>query len=213
MVSHELKTPLTSLTGYLQFMQRKAQRSGDEALYEGFKQPLKQVSVMTAMIKGFLNVARLDAGKIPIEKSEFNMAELIVSARDEFKVLYSSHNIVYTELEEIAVFADRDKILQVLNNLVSNAAKYSPAATTIEISCLQVENSVRVSVKDQGIGVGKEELGKLFDRYYRVENNNNIAGFGIGLYLCAEIIKLHDGKIWGESEPAKGSVFHFELPL
>ncbi|MGQ7856411.1 PAS domain-containing protein [Pedobacter sp. WC2501] len=213
MVSHELKTPLTSLTGYLQFMQRKAQRSGDDALYQGFKQPLKQVSVMTAMINGFLNVARLDAGKIPVEKSAFNMAELIQSAQDEFRVLYSSHTIICQHLEEVTVLADHDKILQVLNNLVSNAAKYSAASTTIEISCQRVANWVRVSVRDQGIGVSKEELGKLFERYYRVEKNNNITGFGIGLYLCAEIIKIHHGKIWGESEAGEGSVFHFELPL
>jgi len=100
-----------------------------------------------------------------------------------------------------------------LNNLVSNAAKYSAASTTIEISCKRLEHWVRVSILDQGIGVSKEELGKLFERYYRVENNNNIAGFGIGLYLCAEIIKIHHGKIWGESEAGRGSVFHFELPL
>ncbi|QDW25041.1 PAS domain S-box protein [Pedobacter sp. KBS0701] len=213
MVSHELKTPLTSLNGYLQFMQRKAQKSGDDALYQGFKQPLKQVSIMTAMINGFLNVARLDAGKIPIEKSAFNMAELIQSAQDEFRALYSSHIIICPHLDEVAVLADRDKILQVLNNLVSNAAKYSAASTTIEISCQRVAHWVRVSVLDQGIGVSKEELGKLFERYYRVEKNNNIAGFGIGLYLCAEIIKIHNGKIWGESEAGQGSVFHFELPL
>jgi two-component system sensor histidine kinase VicK len=111
------------------------------------------------------------------------------------------------------VNADKEKIAQVVNNLVSNAVKYSASGTVVDITCEKHGKNVRISVEDKGIGISKEDLQKLFERYYRVEQNINVAGFGIGLYLSAEIIGRHGGKIWGESEVSKGSIFHFELPL
>jgi signal transduction histidine kinase len=211
MVSHELKTPLTSLKGYLQVMQRMAQKSGESVLAGVFEKPLKQVSLMTTMINGFLNMSRLDAGKIHIEKTKFDMAELVYEAREENIPLYSSHLIVLGVVEQVMVEADRAKIAQVINNLLSNAAKYSPVGTSIELSCQKAGNKVQISVKDQGLGIRAEDLDKLFERYYRVEHTSNISGFGIGLYLSAEIVARHGGKIWAESDIGLGSTFYFEL--
>jgi signal transduction histidine kinase len=106
-----------------------------------------------------------------------------------------------------------DKIGQVINNFISNAVKYSKAGSTIQVSCITTNGVAQVSVSDEGIGIRGQDLQQLFERYYRVENNNNISGFGIGLYLCAEIISRHNGKIWVESELEKGSTFYFSLPL
>lgn len=211
MVSHELKTPLTSLKGYLQVMQRMAQKSGESVLAGVFEKPLKQVSLMTTMINGFLNMSRLDAGKIHIEKTKFDMAELVYEAREENIPLYSSHLIVLGVVEQVMVEADRAKIAQVINNLLSNAAKYSPVGTSIELSCQKAGNKAQISVKDQGLGIRAEDLDKLFERYYRVEHTSNISGFGIGLYLSAEIVARHGGKIWVESDIGLGSTFYFEL--
>ena len=112
-------------------------------------------------------------------------------------------------------YADPDKISSVISNLLSNAAKYSPKNKVIQISCEIAGNEVIIKVKDNGIGIDPGDLDKLFDRFYRVENRetHNIAGFGIGLYLSSEIIKRHNGRIWAESKPGKGSIFSFALPL
>ncbi|MDB5112201.1 MAG: hypothetical protein JWR67_3315, partial [Mucilaginibacter sp.] len=113
------------------------------------------------------------------------------------------------------ITADRDKIGSVVSNLISNAVKYSPRGKLIEIDYKINGNMIVASVKDEGMGIKPKDIDKIFERYYRVETKQtqHISGFGIGLYLSAEIIKRHEGKIWAESESGKGSTFYFELPL
>ena len=123
MVSHELKTPLTSLNGYLQVLNRMAQASNDAGSLRALGQSLKQVRQMTAMINGFLNVSRLESGKINIEKTDFDISTLIRETEEEHLSLYGSHQIIFSNLEPVTVRADRMKIGQVVNNLVSNAVK------------------------------------------------------------------------------------------
>ena len=142
------------------------------------------------------------------------MAELIENAEEETASTISSHSFVFAPVEALFVTADRNKISQVINNFISNAVKYSPANTVIHVACTMVNSMAEVSVADEGIGIRPDDLEKLFERYYRVNDTNTqaIAGFGIGLYLSAEIIQRHDGKIWVESEWGKGSTFFFSLP-
>lgn len=213
MVSHELKTPLTSLNGYLQMLQLRTKKADDNFTSGALEQSLKQVKRMTAMINGFLNVTRLESAQIHIDKQAFDMADLIREMAEETTTLYSSHQFIFHPVEPTMVSADHDKIGQVINNLISNAVKYSNSGTTIQIACIQSRGFAQVSVSDEGMGIERSEISRLFERYYRVENNNHISGFGIGLYLSAEIIERHQGKIWVESEPGKGSTFYFSLPL
>jgi two-component system sensor histidine kinase VicK len=213
MASHELKTPLTSLSAYLQLLQAKAGKSSDTFTLGALQQSLKQIRKMTSMINGFLNVSRLESGKILIDRKPFDLAGLIDEAKEESADLYTSHTLVFEPVEHIVVDADRDKIGQVINNLISNAIKYSPIGTRVQVSCIAKNGAAVFLVKDEGIGIAQQDIGQLFDRYYRVQNNSNVSGFGIGLYLCAEIIHRHNGEIWVESEPGKGSSFYFSLPL
>lgn len=214
MVSHELKTPLTSLTAYLQMLQLKARKADDALTLSALDKSVIQVKKMATMINGFLNVSRLESGKIYIDKRSFDLAELVKEVEEESVATVSSHQVVFAPVLETHVVADRDKIGQVINNFISNAVKYSPLGTTIQIACVTVDSQVQVSVSDEGLGIKIEDQQKLFDRYYRVETNAaHISGFGIGLYLCAEIIQRHDGRIWVESEPGKGSTFYFSIPL
>lgn len=213
MVSHELKTPLTSLNAYLQMLQLKAKKGEDTFTYSAIERSVKQVKRMTTMINGFLNVSRLESGKIHIEKQRFDMADLINEMAEETRALYSSHEFIFHPVEPTMVDADRDKIGQVINNFISNAVKYSKVGTIIQIACVQADGFTRVSVKDEGMGINKSDISRLFERYYRVNNNNKISGFGIGLYLSAEIIERHQGKIWADSESGVGSIFYFSLPL
>ncbi|MFI5158745.1 MAG: sensor histidine kinase, partial [Sphingobacteriales bacterium] len=174
-----------------------------------------QVKRMTSMINGFLNISRLEAGKIYIEKQPFEIRDLLQEILDETKLIVSSHVVNISDCEPVSVNADRDKISSVVSNLVSNAIKYSPQGKLINVGCQLSGDKIIVSVKDEGMGISPQDLGKIFDRYYRVEANQtrHISGFGIGLYLSAEIIKRHYGEIWAESERGKGSTFYFSLPI
>jgi PAS domain S-box-containing protein len=215
MVSHELKTPLTSLTALIQMTGLKLAKSDDEFLAGAMGRANAQVKKMSKMINGFLNVSRLESGKIAIDKQRFDMATLIHEVGEEIKTTYNTHEIVFAPVEPTWVDADPDKIGHVMSNLINNAVKYSPARSRIDVACQTVSGEARVSVKDRGVGISPGDAAHLFDRYYRVEdvNTRHISGFGIGLYLSAEIINRHEGKIWVESEPGSGSTFHFSLPL
>jgi len=215
MVSHELKTPLTSLNGYIQLLHTKAIKTEDKFASMALDKSVLQVKKMTAMINGFLNVSRLQSGKILLHKQNFLLNELIASSIEDIMVTESSHHIVDVPCEPVFVYADLDKIGNVISNMVSNAIKYSPYGSTITIKCATSADAVQVSVQDEGMGITTADLARLFERYYRVEGKHTelISGFGIGLYLCAEIIGIHNGKIWAESKIGKGSTFHFSLPV
>jgi PAS domain S-box-containing protein len=215
MVSHELKTPLTSLTGLLQLASIKLKDSGDSFLPGAMEKANLQVKRMSSMINGFLNVSRLEAGKITIDRHEFNLEELIEEVIKETEFTVSTHTLRFEPCEPVTINADYYKISSVITNLISNAIKYSPKGKVIEIQCRPIGDTVQVSVKDEGMGIKPQDREKLFERYYRVENNHtqHISGFGIGLYLSSEIIHRHGGRIWIESEPGIGSTFFFSLPL
>jgi PAS domain S-box-containing protein len=215
MVSHELKTPLTSLGAIIQVANAKLKNSEDSFLAGAMQKANQQVKRMSAMINGFLNISRLESGKIHIEKQDFDMETLISDVIEEANLTVSTHLIYLSHCPPLPVSADRDKIGSVISNLISNAIKYSPKGKKIEVSCATKDNQVIVSVKDEGMGIKPDDLDKIFDRYYRVETNHtrHIAGFGIGLYLSSEIIERHGGKVWAESQSGVGSTFYFSLPL
>ncbi|WP_295668565.1 ATP-binding protein [uncultured Mucilaginibacter sp.] len=143
------------------------------------------------------------------------MGQLISEILEETSLTVSTHTITLQSTAPAVINADRDKISSVLSNLISNAVKYSPAGGTILINYWLKGKTLTVSVKDQGMGISPDDLDKVFERYYRVEaaEMRNISGFGIGLYLSAEIIKRHNGQIWAESTAGQGSVFSFSLPI
>jgi two-component system sensor histidine kinase VicK len=128
---------------------------------------------------------------------------------------YSSRRIIFDPVEETLIYVDKDKIEQVINNFISNALKYSSADTTVQIACITKGEYAFVSVKDEGMGIRLQDQGKLFERFFRVKSQEtkSIAGFGIGLYICKEIIERHHGEIGVESALQKGSTFWFSLPV
>jgi len=213
MVSHELKTPLTAINGFVQVLQRKAKKDEDNYAIVALEKTNSQIRKMTTMINGFLNVSRLESSKLLIEKTNFNLDDLLKETIEETYISQSSHQIILHPTCGVDIYADRDKIGNVISNLISNGIKYSDNGTSIEISCNLSDTEVEVQIKDEGIGIRPEDIEKLFERYYRVQGNHTISGFGIGLYLSAEIVERHGGRIWAESEEGKGSVFHFTLPL
>ncbi|GGG59638.1 sensor histidine kinase [Epilithonimonas arachidiradicis] len=216
MVSHELKTPITSLKIYLQLLQREAVKADNIFQQNTLEKSLKQVDHMTGMINGFLNVSRLDSGQLHLEKTTFDFKVLFSEVEEEMRSTVSTHQFIFKGSGQISVCADREKISQVLYNLIGNSVKYSPNGSSIVISYSIVQNhSLQITVEDQGKGISPEDQKRIFERYYRVKDGNSasIAGFGIGLYLSREIVELHSGTIEVQSIPDKGTVFRFFLPL
>ncbi len=215
MVSHELKTPLTSIKAYVQMLTIKAKQNDDAFTTNIINKANTQVNKMTNMINSFLNVSRLEAGKIHLDKKTFDIEELVKIVVEEMSINSHGHTVHFKACKPLIIHADYEKIGQVLINLISNAIKYSSAGKQIEIACQHMEREVQISVKDEGIGIPSQDIDRLFERYYRVENNHApmVSGFGIGLYLSAEIVQRHDGRIWVESEVDKGSTFYFTIPL
>ncbi|HEY4195553.1 MAG TPA: ATP-binding protein, partial [Mucilaginibacter sp.] len=215
MASHELKTPLTSLKAYLQLLETKLNGTTDPFIKTAVVKSGNQVNKMTALIHSFLDISKLEPGKLQLNPQTFDINQPIKEAIADSRLLSNTHIIHFEPSGEINVNADRDKIAQVIGNLISNAIKYAPRGSNITISCEAKEDNVQVSVTDEGIGIRPKDQEKIFQRFYRAEDeeSKNISGFGIGLYLSSEIIQRHKGKIWVSSAEAKGSTFYFSLPI
>jgi len=215
MVSHELKTPLTSLSAYVQLLQYKSKQTDNVFSAQILDKINIQMKKMSIMIDGFLNVSLLESGKILLNKTNFNLTALVKTIAEETRMVSPSHFIQVLGPEELIVHADMEKIGSVVNNLIGNALKYSRKESLIAIKCEIQNDYVVVSVEDEGLGIRENDLPRLFDRFYRVESpdTKTIAGFGVGLYICAEVIERHNGKIWVESKVGKGSIFYFSLPF
>jgi two-component system sensor histidine kinase VicK len=215
MASHELKTPLTSLKAYIQLLTKRVAKSDDSFANNALTKANNQINKMTDLIHGFLDLSRLESGKLQVKMEKFDINKLIEDVIAETNTVNYSHVINFTAEGAIIVDADREKIGQVLSNFLSNAIKYSSKDTIITVQCKTVNDNIRVAVRDEGIGIKPKDQEKLFQRFYRVENEQakNVSGFGIGLYLAQEIIQRHKGKIWVVSEEDRGSTFYFSLPL
>ena len=215
MVSHELKTPLTSIKSYIQVLLAKADQDHDPFIINALTRADVQTRKMTSMIQDFLNLARLEEGKIQLSSQVFELDPVVKEIVNDMQLLSTGHTIKYNGCTDINVYADKDKIGQVLINLLSNAVKYSPKGGDITISCEKVWEGVKIAVQDNGIGISAEDQKMLFTRFYRVKNERmkTVSGFGIGLYLVAEILGYHNSRIMVESEEGKGSTFYFTLPV
>jgi PAS domain S-box-containing protein len=211
MVSHELKTPLTSMKSYLQVLLRIAKKEGSSFQLNALARAESQAQKMTVMIHDFLNLARLEDGKIALNKTLFDLHPLIKEISAEAPFLTSNHQVKLVDCENICLEADRDKLGQVLNNLLSNAIKYSPKGGSIVIGCEKLDKQVKIFVKDEGVGISTEDQKRLFERFYRSKDERikTVSGFGIGLYLVSEILRYHGSEIKVESAPGAGATFYF----
>jgi signal transduction histidine kinase len=215
MASHELKTPLTSIKGYVQLLQIMHEKSEDSFTRNALSTMDRQINTLTKLIAELLDVSKIKSGGLNFNKEYFEITELINDVVNEVKIINPHNKIALAITEKVMVCADRDRISQVLINFLTNAIKYSPDSEIIEVKCSVKNNQATVTVKDFGIGISKKDQSKVFERFYRVEGTNEktFPGFGIGLFIASEIIRRHDGKIYVESELGKGSIFSFELPV
>ncbi len=220
MISHELRTPITSIKGHAQLLLSMLKKE-----HELLLAPLpirssliridKLVSRLNRQITAMLDLSRLEAGKLELQKKTFNLNDLIDDAVED--ILYSNPTQIINIVHEFScvIYADRDRIEQVIINLVNNAIKYSSDSDKIEIRIFETEEKhVAVSVKDFGIGIDKNHQENIFECFYRVDVKcqETYSGFGTGLFIANEIVKQHHGIITVESEKDKGAVFTINIP-
>lgn len=213
LASHELKTPITSINGYLQIIERNL--SLDDRNKPFITKALMQVNKLNSLISDLLDVSKIQTGKLPFTYSTFDLCEVLTEVAEMLQHNYTSHRItLHFNQCPILLKADQQRIEQVIINLITNAVKYSPGDNRVIIQITLSGNRVTVSVQDFGIGIAKEQQERIFSRFYRVENMAiPISGLGIGLYISNEIINRHKGRLWVESAAGKGSTFYFELPV
>lgn len=211
--SHELKTPMASIQGYLQIMERIVQKNDDPAHIDFISKAKRQLSKLSALTQDLLDVSKIQEGKIQFNFTDFVIGELIEEAIEATRNNYPSHRIDVKGSLNVVITADRFRLEQVLCNLLSNAVKYSPEADKVVIEVSIANGQLQISVIDFGIGIPEKNKQYIFDRFYRVEDMSyKFTGLGIGLYICSEIIKRHEGKIWFTTEQGKGSTFSFSIP-
>lgn len=213
--SHELKTPITSVKASLQLIERMVAREENLQSVEPLvKRASRQVDKLTSIVKDLLDVTRIQEGKLELFRSEFNLAELITENVEQCQPSDSKHRITVSGDQQLTVFADRNRLDQVLCNLLTNAIKYSPDAELIAVKYETLSNGdVKFAITDYGIGIPDNQLHNVFDRFFRIEHTSqNFSGLGLGLFISSEIIKRHGGQIGVDSELGKGSTFWFILP-
>jgi len=223
--SHELKTPITAMSGFLQVALRRVRRLSDGAaagaMAEGLRGITEQLEVvyrqtgkLARLVDELLDVSRIQTGRIEFRYGEVDMGELANEVATRMQLTTTTHQISVRRDSQNVVTADRDHLEQVLNNLVTNAIKYSPSGGHITIDVRPDDGGVRLSVTDQGIGIPEKELEAIFGLFYRSPDRaaRDAAGMGLGLYISKEIVLRHGGRIWAESGREKGSTLNVVIP-
>lgn len=214
MASHELKTPVTSLKLYSQLLQRQMQSIATLPMQTSLSKMDTQINRLIVLINDLLDISKIQIGKLELRNETFSLYQVVHDVVESLQGT-SSHRIEVRGKKSLMLYADQDRIAQVLINFLTNAIKYSPHADRIVVQIRKSGANVVVSVQDFGIGIDKDDQKKIFDRFYQVTSTTKsaAAGLGIGLYISQEIIKRYNGKIWVKSEKGKGSLFSFSLPL
>src|SRR2546423_10030089 len=223
--SHELKTPITAMSGFLQVALRRVRRlsQGDAAapvaealrgITEQLEVVYRQTGKLARLVDELLDVSRIQTGRIEFRYGEVDLGELANEVATRMQLTTTTHTISVQRDSENVVTADRDHLEQVLNNLVTNAIKYSPTGGAITIDVRPDDSGVRLSVTDQGIGIPDKELDAIFGLFYRSPDRaaRDAAGMGLGLYISREIVVRHGCRIWAESGGVKGRTLNVVIP-
>jgi signal transduction histidine kinase len=223
--SHELKTPITAMSGFLQVALRRIRRlsegevagpaaEGLRGITEQLEVVYRQTGKLARLVDELLDVSRIQTGRIEFRYGDVDLSELAKEVAARMQLTTTAHAISVRRDSESVVTADRDHLEQVLNNLVTNAIKYSPSGGSITIDLRPEGTGVLLSVTDEGIGIPEQELEAIFGLFYRSPDRaaRDAAGMGLGLYISKEIVVRHGGRIWAERGGGKGSILNVVIP-
>ena len=214
MVSHELRAPLTSIKGSASTVLDSPADLDPTVVRQFFRIIGDQADHMHALVGDLLDVARIETGMLPVSPEPAEVAVLVDRARNAFRSAGGRNNLaIDIEPDLPLVLADRQRVAQVLGNLLTNAARHSPESSVIRVSAVKGEVDVAFSVADEGRGIPAESLPRLFRKFSRVESGEQVGDTGLGLAICKGIVEAHGGRIWAESDgPGLGARFTFTLP-
>jgi PAS domain S-box-containing protein len=215
MASHELKSPITALKGYAQLMRLNHKKEAREKDHYVLDRIDMQLNKLLGLIDDMLDVTRIKSGALNYHFNRFDFNDCVTETLEAIQTTTTTHELKLIASRVPVLFGDKDKISQVVNNLISNAIKYSPGQKSVEVRIEKDETYVYLYVRDYGIGIPKSKQKKVFERFYRVDtlSKNTFEGLGLGLYIAMEIIRKHQGKMGVESEEGKGAEFWFRLPI
>ncbi|NQX41859.1 Signal transduction histidine kinase [Pedobacter steynii] len=212
--SHELKTPLTSVKGYVQLLERSIDKGDVPTLKKHLLKAQIQLEKLNELITDLLDISKIESGKLKFNKQPFMMDALLDSVTDIIHQSNPEFKIIKTGTAKREICADEMRIEQVIINFLTNAIKYSPGTSEIHIKVEERGEHIYVGVKDFGIGINADQQKNVFEKFYRVEETAiHFQGLGIGLYISAEIIRRHNGEVGVQSIPGEGSEFYFSIPL
>lgn len=212
--SHELKTPFTALKASLQMMNRMLDKGdgANDQMRKLARSAEKSAIKLTYLIADLLNTTKIEHGQLALNRTTFPVHEMIQICCSHIEQ-EGTYQLDFEGDHSALIYGDQQKIEQVLINLLNNAIKYAPKSLRITLRIEQLPSAVKMTVIDKGPGIAPEHLSQLFDRYFRVDpQKSHTSGLGLGLYICAEIIRRHDGEMGVNSEPGKGASFWFTLP-
>ncbi|WP_114937911.1 PAS domain-containing sensor histidine kinase [Mucilaginibacter endophyticus] len=213
--SHELKTPVTSIKAYAQVLGAMLTREGEHKKAEMVLRMDAQVNRLTNLIGDLLDVTKINSGRLQFNKSWFDFNETVRETVQDLQHTTQKHQLIQNFSQTGNIYSDKDRISQVITNLITNAIKYSPHTDTIIVSTRRENNEAIVCVQDFGIGIPEDKKDLVFEQFYRVSGNkqHTFPGLGLGLYISSEIIKREGGRMWVNSIEGKGSTFCFALPV
>ena len=211
-VTHELRNPLTPIAGYAELLAERAASPGEVQRYA---QAIgRQAEVLDRLVGDLLDLARLESGRYRLDRQPTRIEKVLAAAAEELGHASALHPIAVEITPDLpAVDADPDRVAQVVRNLIANAIRYSPAGGEVRVQALREGDSVAVAVADRGIGIPADRLERIFEKFYRVDNEltRKVEGTGLGLAISRELVEAHGGRIWAESAPGRGSTFYFTL--
>jgi len=213
--SHELKTPVTSIKAYTQVLEKMLIKKGEVKETALVTRMNKQVDRLTSLIEDLLDVTKINSGRLQFNDAEFDFNLLVREILDDLQRTTDKHSLIESFEPTGIVFGDKERVDQVITNLITNAIKYSPQSEKIIIYTSLKNNEIILSVQDFGIGIPANNLERVFEQFYRVSGDVQLTfpGLGLGLYISSEIIKREGGRIWVTSKEGEGSIFCFALPL
>jgi PAS domain S-box-containing protein len=212
-VAHELRNPLSNIILCNELIAEALNENDIELAESMLQKSRNNASRLQKMISELYESTKINSGYMQLQLTEFNFSDAVKEAIDAVEILHPAFEIEVEGDSNVMLTADRYRITQVLTNYLSNGIKYSNGKTHVTLSVSHDRKTLSVFVRDEGLGIPKEQLPFVFERFFRVEKNRNIEGIGLGLYLCRQIIHSHKGRLWAESEEGKGSVFYFSIPL
>jgi len=233
LVAHELKNPLAALLGHVQILERRA-RQADEKLRRSIGVIHEQGERMNRLVEDLLDLSRAETGRLTLNIQRIDLASLVRHVVEQQSQLTTQHQLIVEDSVPLPLIeGDALRLTQVLQNLLNNAIKYSPFGGQIIVRLMprsldnptwpprirmkldDVSSWIVVQISDQGIGIPEDQIGRVFERFFRAKNTvqSDVAGSGLGLSVCEGLIKAHGGVIWAESEWGEGATFSFALPV